>query len=136
MKKLFFLFILSPFLLTAQSDTTLSQDGRITSINEKGINALVDKHETVLKSKNGIDGWRVQVIFKTKKEELRKIKIAFIKFYPDIPVYLEYEAPYYRIRVGNFRTKLEALKIKDLINEHFPGAYPVPETINFSQLSN
>ena len=136
MKKLFCLLILSPFLSLAQTDTTLSENGSITSINEKGINALVRKYENILKAKNGIDGWRVQIMFKTKKEEIQQLKIAFIKLYPEIPAYLKYEAPYYRLRVGNCRTKLEAIKIKQKISKNFPGTYPVPEIINFSQLKN
>ena len=136
MKKLFFLFILLPFLSVAQTDTTLSENGRITSINERGINVLVKKYENILKAKNGIDGWRVQLMFKAKKEEITQLKIAFIKLYPEIPVYLEYSAPYYRVRVGNCKTKLEAIKIRDLISKNFPGAYHVPEIINFSQLEN
>ena len=136
MKKLFFLFILIPLLSVAQTDTTLSENGSIISINEKGINALVRKYENILKAKKGVAGWRVQLMFKTKKEELKQLKIAFIKLYPEIPAYLEYEAPYYRIRVGNCRTKLEAIKIKYLISKNFPGAYLVPEIINFSQLEN
>jgi len=136
MKKLFFLFILFPFLSVAQTDTTLSENGSITSINEKGINALVRKYENILKAKNGVDGWRVQIMFKTKKAEIQQLKIAFIKLYPEIPAYLEYDTPYYRVRVGNCRTKLEAIKIQHQISKNFPGAYPVPEIINFSQLKN
>jgi len=136
MKKLFFLFTLFPFLLTAQTDTTLSENGDITSINEKGIDALVHKYENILKAKNGVEGWRVQLMFKAKQEEIKQLKIDFIKLYPEIPAYLEYDAPYYRVRVGNCRTKLEAIKIKHQISKNFPGAYPVPEIINFSQLKN
>ena len=136
MKKLLFLFILLPFLSIAQTDTTLSENGSIISINKTGINALVSKYEAILKARNGVDGWRVQIMFKTKKEDIQQLKIAFIKLYPEIPAYLEYEAPYYRVRVGNCRTKLEAIKIKQEISKHFPGAYPVPEIINFSQLKN
>jgi len=136
MKKLFFLFTLFPFLLTAQTDTTLSENGDITSINEKGIDALVHKYENILKAKNGVEGWRVQLMFKAKQEEIKQLKIDFIKLYPEIPAYLEYDDPYYRVRVGNCRTKLEAIKIKHQISKNFPGAYPVPEIINFSQLKN
>ena len=136
MKKLFFLFILLPFFSISQTDTTLSENGSITSINEKGIDALVSKYENTLKARNGVDGWRVQIIFKTKKKELTQLKIAFIKLYPEIPIYLGYESPYYRIRVGNCRTKLEAIKIKSLISKNFPGAYPVPEIIDFSKLAD
>ena len=136
MKKIFFLLIIFPLLLTAQTDTTLAKNGDITSVNEKGIDALVHKYETILKAKNGVEGWRVQLIFKAKQEEIRQLKIDFIRLYPEIPAYLEYDAPYYRVRVGNCRTKLEAIKIKHQISKNFPGAYPVPEIINFSQLKN
>ena len=136
MKKLFFLFILLPFLSVAQTDTTLSENGSIININERGINTLVSKYEAILKARNGVNGWRVQIMFKTKKEELKQLKIAFIKLYPEIPAYLEYDTPYYRVRVGNCRTKLEAIKIQHQISKNFPGAYPVPEIINFSQLKN
>ena len=136
MKKLFFLFILLPFLSAAQNDTTLSENGSVLSINEKGINALVRKYENSLKAKNGIDGWRVQLMFKSKKKEIQQLEIAFRKLYPEIPSYLQYDTPYYRVRVGNCRTKLEAIKIQRHISKHFPGAYPVPEIINFSQLKH
>ena len=136
MKKLFFLFILLPSLSVAQADTTLSENESIISINEKGINTLVSKYEAILKARNGVNGWRVQIMFKTKKEEIQQLKIAFIKLYPEIPAYLEYDAPYYRVRVGNCKTKLEAIKIKHQISKKFPGAYPVPEIINFSQLKH
>ena len=136
MKKLFFLFILLPILSVAQTDTILSENGSIISINETGIDALVSKYESILKTRNGVDGWRVQIMFKTKKKEIQQLKIAFMKLYPQIPAYLEYEAPYYRLRVGNCRTKLEAIKIQRQISKKFLGTYPVPEIINFSQLKH
>jgi len=136
MKKLLFLFITLPFLLAGQTDTTLNEKEEITSINEEGIDALVHKYENILKAKNGAEGWRVQLLFKAKQKEIMQLKINFINLYPEIPAYLEYDAPYYRVRVGNFRTKLEAIKIKHQISKNFPGAYPVPEIINFSQLKN
>ena len=136
MKKLIFLFILLPLFSKAQTDTIFSENGEITSINETGIYALIKKYENILKARNGIEGWRVQLAFKEKKEDAEKIKINFIKHYPKIPAYLRYEAPYYKIRVGNCKTKLDAIKIKNKINRQFTSAYPVPEIINFSQLDD
>ena len=130
------IFVAIPFILAAQTDTTLNKNNEITSVNEQAIDALVHKYENILKSKNGVEGWRVQLLFKAKQKEIMQLKIDFINLYPEIPAYLEYDAPYYRVRVGNFRTKLEAIKIKHQISKKFPGAYPVPEIINFFQLKN
>ena len=136
MKKILFIFIALPFILAAQTDTTLNKNKEITSVNEQGIDALIHKYENILKAKNGVEGWRVQLLFKDKKKVIMQLKIDFIKLYPEIPIYLKHEAPFYKLRVGNFRTKLEAIKIKHQISKNFPGAYPVPEIINFSQLKN
>ena len=136
MKKLILFLSVSPFLVNYQSDTIFSSNTKVISVNEKGIDALVCKYEHILKAKNGVDGWRVQLNFKAKEAEILQLKLKFIRLYPNIPVLLEYKEPYYRIRVGNCRTKLEAIKIKHQISKHFPSAYPVPEIINFSQLEN
>jgi len=134
MKKLILFLSFLPFFVNGQNDTTFSSNTEVISVNEKGIDALVGKYEHLLKAKNGVDGWRVQLKFKVKEAEILQLKLKFIRLYPNIPVLLEYEEPYYRIRVGNCRSKLEAIKIKHQIRKYFPNAYPVPEIINFSQL--
>ena len=136
MKKIIFIFITIPFTLVAQTDTTINKTNEITSVNEKGIDSLFHKYERILKTKNGVEGWRVQLLFKDKKKVIMQLKNNFIKLYPEIPIYLKHEAPFYKLRVGNCRTKLMAIKIKNQISKHFAGAYPVEETISFSQLEN
>lgn len=136
MKKLTYIILFLPFFCFTQSDTSYAiTNNDITSINENGINKLVSKYEKILKNTGGINGWRLQLKFQAKEVEIIKIKLKFIKLFPEIPVYLEYEEPYYRIRVGNCRTKLDALKIKNIIQKYFPDTYPVPEIINISQIN-
>ena len=130
MKVVMFIVYFVPVLIFSQSENT---EYKIK--NEKGINYLVHKYENILKNTGGINGWRLQLKFKAKESEIIKIKLKFIKLYPDIPVFLEYQEPYYRIRVGNCRTKLEALKIKNLIKKHFTDTYPVPEIISITDLN-
>jgi len=134
MKKIIFIFIALPFILVSQTNTTENKNKEFTSVNEQGIDSLVHKYENILKAKNGVSGWRVQLLFKDKKKVIMQEKNNFIKLYPEIPIYLKHEAPFYKLRVGNCRTKLMAIKIKNQISKNFPGAYPVEETINFSQL--
>jgi len=130
MKNLFFLFILFPSLLVAQTDTTLSENGDITSINEGEIDALVRKYKTILKNTGGVEGWRIQVTFKAKREDILPLQIEFSKLYPEIPAQIIFDSPYYKLTVGNFRTRNEAIKIKHQINKVFPGAHPVPIIID------
>ena len=119
MKVIVFIIYFFPILIFSQS-----KNNTFEIRNEKGIEYLVNKYENILKNTGGINGWRLQLKFKAKESEIIKIKLKFIKLFPNIPVFLEYQEPYYRIRVGNCRTKLEALKIKYLIKKHFTDTYP------------
>ena len=124
MKRLILFSFLIPLLAATQTETTFNADGEIISINQEGINDLVAKYKESLKSKGGVEGWRLQIKFKSKREDILPYKIRFIKKYPEIPAQITFDSPYYKLTAGNFRTKNEALKIKARIKKKFPGAFP------------
>ena len=103
---------------------------------ESGIDSLIIKNNTIQQKKDGVLGWRIQLKFKSTKEEINKTRAEFMKLYPETPTYLTYESPYYRICVGNFRTKNEALKLNNFIRKNFVEAYPVKKIIKISELRN
>ena len=119
-----------PIFVFSQSDTTFNTKGEIISINQKGVDKLVSKYKQILKKTGGVDGWRIQLIFKGQKEEILPYQIKFTNLYPEIPVQIAFDSPNYKLTVGNFRTRNEALKIKHQISKNFPGAYPVPIIID------
>ena len=125
MKKLLFLFL--PLSIFCQDID--NENIKIKYLDN--IDSLIIKNQN---TNNGINGWRVQLAFKSTKEEIRSSRINFINKYPGIPSYLTFSSPYYRICVGNFRTKLEALKLKDKIKREYIEAYPVPTIIPLSEL--
>jgi len=52
--------------------------------------------------------------------------------FPDIASYILFENPgYFKVRVGDFRSKTEATRLFLLISKDFPDAYMVPDFINF-----
>lgn len=119
-----------PIFVFSQSDTTFNTKGEIISINQKGVDKLVSKYKQILKKTGGVEGWRIQLIFKAQKEEILPYQIKFTNLYPEIPVQIAFDSPNYKLTVGNFRTRNEALKIKHQISKNFPGAYPVPIIID------
>ncbi len=130
MKKILFLTLMFPIFVFSQSDTTFNTKGEIISINQKGVDKLVSKYKQILKKTGGVEGWRIQLIFKAQKEEILPYQIKFTNLYPEIPVQIAFDSPNYKLTVGNFRTRNEALKIKHQISKNFPGAYPVPIIID------
>ncbi len=131
MLRLFYLIVLFfPLVLFSQEINTN------TMIQyEDDLEDLIKKHQSI-ENKNGINGWRIQIAFASKKSKITQEKIRFINRFPNITsIYLTYNAPYYKLRIGNFRSKIEGQKVKHKIENYYPGAYLVPEKLPITELN-
>lgn len=85
-----------------------------------------------------MEGFRVQIYSssdKNAREESGKIRQEFIVRFPEIISYATFDRPgYYKIRVGNYRTRIEGTKYLLMIRKVFPDAYLVPDIIDFPDL--
>jgi hypothetical protein len=109
----------------------LSTDtGKIEFIQDKKISELITKH-IHLNEKAGINGYRIKIHFGADKNVAKEIKVNFLSIYPTVPAYEKYDQPNFNIRVGNFRTKLEAYKFLKQIQSEFPSAFIVQDEIEF-----
>lgn len=82
------------------------------------------------------NGYRIQIAAVTgtnSRSTAENERFAFQSRYPEIPAYISYMEPYFRIRVGNFSTRLEAYYIIKEIQGDYPNAYIVPEKITYSE---
>ena len=61
-------------------------------------------------------------------------KVKFLSKYPDYAVHIKYDAPNFKVRIGDFRTKNEALELLKDIDRSYPMAFIVPDKINFPLL--
>jgi len=76
-----------------------------------------------------IDGYRVQIYFNNDKKIIDEQRTRFISSHPDIRTYVRYEAPNYSIKVGNFRTEIQAANFRNSISEEFPTSIIQEEKI-------
>ncbi len=58
----------------------------------------------------------------------------FRLLYPDVPIYLSYDAPYYKLKAGSFRTRLEASAFLSKIQSSYPNAFVVREMLDVKHL--
>ncbi len=147
--KRFFLF----FLLLQVSQTILAQVvlpgvdtteeqrpeilNRLTVIQDPRLEKMLTWHISQNKLMNGMGGYRVEIFFSPDADALDKAlkkKVEFLSDYTDIPVHIKYDAPNFRLRVGDFRTKNEALKLYKKIKKAYPMAFIVADKINFPLL--
>ena len=87
-------------------------------------------------SRNGkIKGYRVQIHFGAEQKKSKDIKSKFLTKFPDMRAYDTFETPYFKIRVGDFRSKLEAYKFMKQIQDDFPGAFIVSDEIELPSIN-
>lgn len=84
-----------------------------------------------------IEGWRIEIFFEAgnySKKLATEAKAGFVEQYPEVPSYLIFQQPYYKVRVGDYRTKMEAEKFLNEIEMGYPQAFVVMDEINFPSL--
>jgi hypothetical protein len=84
-----------------------------------------------------MSGYRVRIFFDNKqsaKVESEKMLHKFEDKYRDIPAYRTYANPYFKVTVGDCRTKSEAMALLGRIKVDFPSAFVVKENISFPVL--
>ena len=99
-------------------------DSRIKNLNNR-------KKESPTK----MDGYRVQIYFGNRNIAQEK-RGDFIRRYPDKSAYISYLAPNFRLRVGDFRSRLESEKFKQEIARSYPGSYIVKDKIELPPLGD
>jgi len=81
-----------------------------------------------------IQGYRVR-IFSDNQQNARSasenIQRLFSARYPGIAAYRSYQYPFFKVTVGDFRTKSEAIELQQSIKRDFPAAFVVKENINY-----
>lgn len=118
------------YALSSNSATQRNATGKITVIADERITAL----DSLKKEYPGLqDGYRVQIFFGKRKEAIEK-KAEFLESYPELPTYISYLAPNFRLRVGDFRNRIEGEKLKEEIDSDYPGCYLVKDKIEMPSL--
>ena len=147
--KLFLLYITGLFcihLSHAQAlpdNKTDSEKEVIPILNELSVNQdpcvkkMLKWHIENNKKRDGVEGYLVEIFFSSAmnaKEIAKEKKVKFLSLYPNYNVHIIYSAPNFRVRIGDFRTKSEALKLYKKIKKDYPGAFIVPGIIDFPLL--
>jgi hypothetical protein len=113
-----------------------SQNNEIEIIKDNRIDVLVKKQGEIIPPATvpQITGYRIQLFFDTEKKAVDDARAKFISMYPKVDTYVIYTAPNYFLKVGNFRTHLEAEKVKISVDRDFPTNYIVKELINLPRI--
>lgn len=109
-----------------QPNVTIQKDARIDLLLKK--KAEINKKAAL--AKKPTKGYRIQVLNTTDRTQVLTAKSKLLTLYPDQKVYLMYQAPYFKLRFGNFVEKQEAVEFRKQLSILFPsGTFIIPSEI-------
>lgn len=131
MKKILFkLFFLMVFILPMSG---YSQTGNVKIIADSRLDSLVVRQMKYNKLNSQVNGWRVQIFFESgnnSKSACYRSRDRFLELFPLKGAYVTFSEPYYKLRVGDFRSRLDAEAFLQEVITTFPNAYIVQDMVN------
>jgi len=130
------LFILMSLVTAAQYQA----EGSVVVLQSSLVDSVLKDYEALrLKimenpDSKAVPGYRIQIFFDSglnSSDRARQIRDEFMLKYPEIPAYVSWKAPNYRVRVGDFRSRMEAERTMQLIMIDYPSAWVSKDEINF-----
>lgn len=112
---------------------TVPGKGKVVIDQPPGIRALIGSRRDGANIETASDGqtflkyqgFRVQIFSgnnqRTAKSEAFKKEQQIKERFPNLPTYVTYNAPFWRLRVGNYDSREEAYYIQRQISEAFPS---------------
>lgn len=123
-------------LITALSGISYMGNAQVTIVKDSRIDDLVraQSQSSTTGSSSEITGYRLQLTFDSNKSVIDDSRSRFSAQFPKVDTYVEFVAPHYFLKVGDFRTQLEAEKVKAATAAQFPTGFIVKEKINLPRI--
>lgn len=133
------LLVLISVLLGYQ--TFAQTKGEVTVVKDPLIDSLIAKRISLHKTKPTTTnpsskvivstmGYRVQIYYGSDRREVFNQQSNFKASYPKLNTYITYKEPNYYLRVGDYRTRLEAQQFLNELRPTYPTLFIFREKIN------
>lgn len=115
--------------------------GDIQLYQNPSLHVLVDRYARINK-KERLNGYRIQIYSGSGNKarfEAEDIRRRLLNNFPEFDynlIYFDYQAPYFKVVVGDYRNKNEAFEVYHRIKRKFSGSYIVKSKINFPKLKS
>ena len=110
-----------------------AQTGVITIKDNAGVKELIEKHIYFNKEHGELPGYRIQVLATTSLTTAKETKASFLQLYEDYKVSIVFEAPNYKVRIGNYVNRFDANRELQELILVYPSAFIVKDLINITE---
>ena len=117
--------------VSAADTIVVIKDPRLDILSQK--QAFINKRTSVLTSNGKVKGFRIQITSTSSRDQAFNAKAAVQSKFSDQKVYTTYQAPLFKVRVGDFVKREDAERYRKLMLSIFPtGMYVVEDVIEVS----
>jgi hypothetical protein len=106
-----------------------SQAGEAKLDEPPKVRLLLNRHISINSETEELEGYRVQIYAGSSMETANSVRSEAIKLFPDWDVHQLWQAPHFRVRVGDYVSRSDAMRDLNRIKTKFPGAYIVPDKV-------
>jgi len=104
-------------------------------VTEHGnIRTVMDQYINQNKTDPTVEGWRIQIISTDDRRKMESFKEKFEQAYPGMFLEWEHRNPWYLVKVGAFKTKLELQAFIQELKDDFPQAIPIKDQVRKAEL--
>ncbi len=153
MRVLFIIFILVLYSFTGHAQSGVRADnqpdiyhkifpdkdgnGEIKVIQDEKLDEILLRYLEINRHRNGIPSYWIRIYSGSghdAREKAYQTKAKFLKKYEGVKDKVIYDDPNFKVYVGGYRIKSDALKLLKTIQRDFPTAFIVYDVIDFPDL--
>ena len=123
--------LISEAAFAAKDTIIVHKDSRLDIFTTK--EAAVNKLTSQMTSNGKYRGYRLQVLNTRNRESAFNAKADLLKLFPSHKTYVLFQSPYFKVRIGNFLKKPDAVSFqKQLSRTYGQNAYIVEDVIEYT----
>ncbi|PPK85101.1 sporulation related protein [Neolewinella xylanilytica] len=119
-------------LLTAAS--AVSAQRMVAVSPDEDVSRVLNLFSDINERESKVEGWRVQLLATTDRQQLETTERKFRADYPSVTVDWVHNKPYYKLRAGAFFTRQEAERLRQNLSQEYEGVYLVKDQVEESEL--
>lgn len=112
----------------------MNAQNAVKIISDPYLDSLVNRNIEENRSQQTLPGYRIQLFSGSERNNAIALRQKFKTDFPNESAYLIYQQPYFKLRVGDYRSLIEAQQMFLQLQKNYKQLLIVPDKINLPKL--
>jgi len=130
--------VINRYNILEELQTQSEKGGQVWIKSSTNVSTMLQNNIEENFKKGSYNMYRIQILsissLNADIDKLEEIRDKFEKNFPNIPAYLKYINPDFKIRVGNYNSRIDCLPDMKRIEKLYPNCYPVKTRATIMEL--